>query len=82
VRWSLILTIVLSGCAGMTPEECTKANWYEVGERDGLYLTSAPRFELIAKGCQLRDARGAERDYLEGWAAGYSEAGRRTHKPG
>jgi hypothetical protein len=82
MRCSVVLCIALCGCAGMTPEECRTANWYEEGERDALYLSTSPRFELIAKGCQLSDPRAAERDYLEGWAAGYSEAGRRAHKPG
>lgn len=79
---TVVLSIMLCGCAGMTPDECRTANWYELGERDGLYLTASPRFELGAKGCALPDARAAERDYQEGWAAGYAEAARRTHKPG
>ena len=82
MRRSMILAIALCGCAGMTLDECRTANWYEEGERDGLYLSASPRFELIAKGCPLSDPRAAEREYLEGWAAGYSEAARRTHKPG
>ena len=66
----------------MTAEQCRTANWYAEGERDALYSTTQPRFAELAKACRPADPVAAEREYLEGWAAGYSELGRRTHKPG
>ena len=77
-----LLIAALAACAPMTAEQCRSANWYAEGERDALYSTTQPRFADLAKGCQLADPAAAEREYLEGWAAGYSELGRRTHKPG
>ena len=29
------LTVLLSGCAAMSVEQCKTANWFKVGEKDG-----------------------------------------------
>ena len=36
-RISLLVgfTILLSGCAAMSVEQCKTANWFKVGEKDG-----------------------------------------------
>jgi hypothetical protein len=66
----------------MTPEECASADWYALGESDALYRAIQPRFAQLSRDCKLADPAAAERQYLEGWDAGYSELGRRAHKPG
>lgn len=33
---ALILSLLIGGCATMSPEECRRANWRDVGLRDGL----------------------------------------------
>ena len=81
-RFAVALVAVLAGCAPMTPEQCRSTNWYDEGVRDALYNATQPRFAALARGCELPDAGAAERQYLDGWAEGYSELGRRTHKPG
>ena len=64
----------------MTQEQCARANWYGEGETDALYHGVRPRFEQLARECQLADASAAERAYLDGWAAGYSEYQRRADR--
>lgn len=64
----------------MTAEQCARADWYAEGEADALYSGIRPRFEQLAKACPLADAQSAERAYLDGWAAGYSEHQRRVDR--
>jgi hypothetical protein len=78
----VILCFALTGCAPMTAQQCASANWYEQGERDALYSGTQPRFEDLAKSCTLPDRAAAERSYMEGWAAGYSEHQRRIDRHG
>jgi len=71
---------MLAACAPMTPEQCARADWYAEGEADALYHGIRPRFELLTRECQLGEASAAERSYMEGWAAGYSEHERRADR--
>ena len=78
----VLLCLALTGCAPMTAQQCANANWYEQGERDALYSGIQPRFDQLAKPCSLSDRAAAERSYMEGWAAGYSEHERRVDRHG
>lgn len=64
----------------MTPEQCAQANWYAEGETDALYHGVRPRFEQLARECRLGDTAAAQHDYMDGWAAGYSEYQRRADR--
>jgi hypothetical protein len=64
----------------MTTEQCARADWYAEGEADALYHGIRPRFEQLARECELADAAAAERAYLDGWAAGYAEHERRADR--
>jgi hypothetical protein len=78
----LVLCCALTGCAPMTAQQCAGANWYEQGERDALYSGIQPRFDQLSHVCTLPDRSAAERSYMEGWAAGYSEHQRRVDRQG
>jgi hypothetical protein len=65
----LFLAVILAGCAGMSENECRSANWYELGERDGLY-GNLPRIDTYAFQCERHNAQAAREQYLEGWWIG------------
>ena len=65
----LFLALTLSGCAGMSAEQCRTANWYELGERDGLNGIP-PRIDTYAFQCERHNTQAAREQYLEGWWLG------------
>ena len=66
--------LLLAACT--TPEsDCRTSDWYTLGERDARFGLR-PQIELYAAQCSRYQVRPAERDYLEGWASGYSEKDR------
>ncbi len=48
---ALLLAVLISGCATMNPEECKRANWHEIGLRDGLDGQMTTLLEARAKDC-------------------------------
>jgi hypothetical protein len=73
------LAFSLAGCAGMTPNECRVANWFDLGERDGLLGNPAPRIDTYANQCGQQDVQQAAREqYLQGWWTGNAEFRHRT----
>jgi hypothetical protein len=69
--------LTLAGCAGMTPNECRVANWYDLGERDGLAGNPA-RIETYAYQCERHNANVAREQYMDGWYFGNAEYRHRT----
>jgi hypothetical protein len=62
----------LAGCAGVTQlsdNQCRAANWYEMGERDGLSGGPA-RIETYAYQCDKHSVQVARDRYMEGWYEG------------
>ena len=74
---SFCLAALLAGCAGMTEQECRVANWYQLGERDGL-LGSPARIDTYAHQCSGVDMQTARQQYLDGWWMGNAEYRQRT----
>jgi hypothetical protein len=75
-----LLALALAGCAGfaqMTENQCRDANWYEVGERDGL-LGGPARIDTYAYQCDRHNVQTARDRYLEGWWMGNAEYRHRT----
>jgi hypothetical protein len=59
----------LSGCVTLSAEDCRNADWYRIGERDGVTGSQA----LVDHYRQLCSAHGVKVDdgrYLEGWRYG------------
>ena len=53
MRYALLFCVLLiGGCAAMTQSACGSANWYEVGERDGL-IGVPPRIDTYAYQCDI-----------------------------
>ena len=70
----LLLAVSLAGCAGVTQlseNQCRGADWYQVGERDG--LSGAPaRIETYAYQCDKHSVQVARDRYMDGWYEGYA----------
>jgi Protein of unknown function (DUF2799) len=69
---TFLLAASLAGCAGftqMSENQCRGANWYEVGERDGLSGGPA-RVDTYAYQCDKHSVQVARERYMEGWYEG------------
>jgi len=78
LRFLLAFTsLTLAGCAGMSATECSSADWYQVGLRDGLFGLQR-RDESYASLCgQSAPDRTL---YAKGWQEGWWELeARRAH---
>jgi len=70
MRHALVASLLaLCGCSTMTPSACAGANWYQLGERDGLG-GGPPRIEVYAYQCSKHQIEIPAADYLEGWWVG------------
>ena len=68
MRCAIVFILLLGGCA-MTQSACGGANWYEVGERDGLNGIP-PRIDTYAYQCSRQNVQVSEADYMNGWWIG------------
>jgi len=62
----------------MSEADCRGANWFQLGERDGLYGLR-PQVDQYAHQCGASKVQVAEKDYLAGWQQGKWEYDRRVH---
>lgn len=69
---TILLSLLLGGCAAMSESECRVPDWYAQGQQDGL-MGWQPKLNLYASQCGRYQVQPAERDYMAGWAAGASE---------
>ena len=65
----VVFLLWLGGCAAMTETACGSANWYELGERDGL-LGVPPRIDTYAYQCARQSLQVSSADYMNGWWIG------------
>lgn len=61
--------LLVGGCAAMSQSACGGANWYEVGERDGLNGVP-PRIDIYAYQCSRQNVQVSTADYMNGWWIG------------
>ena len=61
--------LLLAGCAPMSADECRTTDWYQRGEQDAL-MGNRPLIDQYAQQCS--GATPSEKDYMAGWAIGYS----------
>ena len=68
----IALCALATGCASLSENPCRTTNWYNQGESDG-QLGQQAKIDLYAYQCRQFGVQPAEKDYLAGWAQGYSE---------
>ena len=68
-KLALVLLLLASACASMSESECRSADWYALGERDGLFGSPA-RIDTYAFQCQRFNLQAAADRYLDGWWVG------------
>jgi len=66
---SLVLIVLVGGCAGMSQSACGGSNWYDLGERDGL-IGVPPRIDTYAYQCSRQSVQVSAADYMNGWWMG------------
>jgi len=71
----LLGAAVIGGCAAMSPADCTSADWYQLGFRDGLFGLQR-QDGVYAAQCSGLDATR----YAQGWQEGKWEFDSRTRK--
>ncbi|HYY61151.1 MAG TPA: DUF2799 domain-containing protein [Burkholderiales bacterium] len=70
MRYALLASVaLLGGCGAMSQSACGGANWYEIGERDGLNGIP-PRIDTYAYQCARQNVNVATTDYMNGWWIG------------
>ena len=69
---AIALCALAASCASMSENQCRATNWYNQGENDGLLGLQA-KIDQYAYQCAKYQIQPAEKDYLAGWAYGYSE---------
>lgn len=72
---SVSVFALLAGCAGMSDTECRTADWYALGERDGLVYGLRPQVDQYAAQCGKYGVQPAQKEYLAGWFYGERERG-------
>ncbi|ENX15741.1 hypothetical protein F895_02287 [Acinetobacter sp. CIP 64.2] len=65
------LTILLSGCAAMSVEQCKTANWFNVGEKDGSNGHDS-RLDKYYSSCQKANIVPNQKLYDQGYQKGLS----------
>ena len=76
MRFALLGLVLLSGCAGMDPEGCRRANWYDLGFRDAIFGIQR-QDDLYTLQCEPHGVKVDVARYLDGWVEGKYEADRR-----
>ncbi len=68
----ITLCILAVGCAATSENQCRATNWYNQGEQDG-QLGLQAKIDQYAYQCRQYGVQPEEKEYLAGWAYGYSE---------
>jgi peptidoglycan hydrolase CwlO-like protein len=59
-------TVLVAGCATLSEDECRRADWYQIGERDGANGHRADRYESHREACLEFKIRPDPERYLAG----------------
>lgn len=72
LRWpgAAALTLVLAGCASLSPQQCTHADWRQIGYSDGVKGLSGAQIDEHARACAPQGIRPNLDAYLAGRAQG------------
>jgi len=65
-----ILALMLGGCASLSPEQCTHANWRQIGYADGVKGLSGAQIDEHARACAPQGIRPNLDAYLAGRSQG------------
>jgi hypothetical protein len=81
-RWTGVLLVAAgalsAGCTTISDAQCRSADWYKVGERDGLIHGLRPQVDIYAHQCGRHGVQVAENEYMAGWTDGYREFTKRS----
>ena len=75
MRW-VLLALALSACAGLDPEGCRRANWYDIGFRDAIFGLQR-QDDIYALQCEPHGIKVDVARYAQGWREGKYEADQR-----
>ncbi len=68
----LCLTLILTGCATLSREQCQRGDWYGLGVADGQLGQPASRIDQHQSACAEYGIAPDNRQYMEGRAQGLS----------
>ena len=74
----LIALALLTGCAGLSEQECRGANWAELGKRDGS-MGMNWQIDQHAYRCSRYGAKVDEQAYMSAWREAYSDWSMRSN---
>ena len=67
---SLLASLLLTGCAYMSPEECTRADWFALGYDDGAKGRNQERLQWRIEACTEANIAADTRRYTQGYNQG------------
>ena len=73
MKFWLLATLLLGGCAGLDDVGCRHANWYDLGFRDAIFGI-APQDDIYEQQCQPYGVKLDATRYAQGWKEGKWEA--------
>jgi hypothetical protein len=76
MRLCSTLLVLLCGCAGLDPEGCRRANWYDIGFRDAIFGLQR-QDDVYALQCEPHGTKVDVARYVQGWREGKYEADQR-----
>jgi hypothetical protein len=75
----VLLALALGACAGLDPEGCRRANWYDIGFRDAI-LGLQRQDDVYAMQCEPSSVKVDVTRYAQGWREGKWEADSRRNE--
>jgi len=76
--WS-VLAVLLGGCAGLDADACRRADWYDLGFRDAIFVLQRQE-DAYAQQCERYGVRVDVARYAQGWREGKYEADQRRNE--
>ena len=70
---TLIVTLLIAGCAAMSEEECRHADWHEQGMRDALAGHRVSRMDALREACAKAGVVPDAQQYRAGWTQGIQQ---------
>jgi len=78
MRTSLVVLLLLSGCATMNESECRSTDWYKLGRRDAEVFGSRSMLDQYTHQCAAFGVRPDAGAYQLGWDDGDMEYRQKT----
>ena len=78
MRTSILLLLLLAGCAGMSESDCRSTDWYKLGRNDAELYGMRSQLDQYTQQCAAYGVKPDAPAYLLGWDDGDMEYRQKT----